>query len=161
MLGKVRSTAIALLAAVALVGCIDDPVVPVDPQDFHPSLEINLDEMTLQSGVYILDTTVGGGPVATDTSTIRVHYRGWLKNGQLFGTSRFEGGEPLSFKLGEDVVIEGWELGIPGMKEGGVRKLVVPPELAYGSQGNGPIHPNATLVFEVELVEVVGAAAPQ
>lgn len=148
----------ALAATAAITGCLSDPVMPVDPPDFAPSLEINLDEMTLlPSGVYIKDLTVGGGPEATDTSTIRVHYSGWLKNGQLFGTSR--GSNPLEFTLGNEEMIEGWEYGLPGMKEGGKRKLIIPPNLAYGSRGNGPIHPNATLVFEVELLEVKGASS--
>jgi len=162
MLTKIRSSAMALAAAVMLAGCLDDPAVPVDPPDFHPSLEINLDEMTLlEGGVYILDTTVGGGAVALDTSTVVVHYRGWLKNGSMFDTTRPAGLEPipLEVKLDYEFLIKGWQVGIPGMKEGGVRKMVVPPEMAYGKQGRAPfIHPNATLVFEVELLEVKAAA---
>lgn len=163
MLTRLRSSAIALLAVTVLAGCLDDPTYPTDPAEFHPDLNIDLAEMTeLQTGLYILDTTGGGGATATDTSTIRVHYRGWLKNGQLFDTNRVGTTyPPIEFKLGQEIVIEGWELGLPGMREGAVRKLVIPPHLAYGNQAIGPIHPNATLVFEVELVEVVGAPDTQ
>jgi len=156
---KLRNVVMALAAAGTLAGCIDDPVIPKDPADFHPSLGIDLDAMTLlESGVYILDTTVGEGAVALDTSTVLVDYTGWLKNGNLFDTTEFEGGEPFLVKLNDPRLIEGWQYGVPGMREGGVRTLVIPSELAYGEEGNAPyIHPNATLVFEVKLREVAGA----
>lgn len=164
MFTKFRKAAIVLLAAGMLGGCMDDPAVPVDPPNFHPSLGINLDEMTrLESGVYILDTTPGGGEVALDTSTVLVHFTGWLKNGSMFDTTKWgEDSPPLLVKLDNPLLIEGWQVGIPGMREGGVRKLVIPPELAYGSTGKPPlIHPNATLIFEVELLEVAPSSIPE
>jgi FKBP-type peptidyl-prolyl cis-trans isomerase len=82
-----------------------------------------------------------------------VHYVGTLTNGTKFDSSR-DRGTPFSFTIGESAVIQGWHQGIPGMKVGGLRKLTIPPELGYGARGQGPIPPNATLVFEVELLKV-------
>ena len=83
-------------------------------------------------------------------ATILAHYTGWLVDGQVFDSSRNRG-KPASFSLTE--VVGGWQRGIPGMKPGGVRKLVVPPELGYGDRGKGKIPGGATLIFEVELVK--------
>jgi FKBP-type peptidyl-prolyl cis-trans isomerase FkpA len=105
------------------------------------------------------DLRVGTGTEAVNGSRITVNYAGWLydpgqaeQKGRLFDTSA--GGQPYSLTLGASQVIQGWDRGLAGMKVGGVRRLVVPPELAYGSSGNGPIPPNATLLFEVELLAV-------
>lgn len=104
------------------------------------------------------DLRVGTGAEAVSGSRLTVHYAGWLfsttaadNKGSLFGTS--VGSSPFAFTLGAGAVIRGWDQGLVGMKVGGVRRLVVPPELAYGSTGYGPIPPNANLVFEVELLD--------
>ena len=105
------------------------------------------------------DLRVGSGAEAAAGKVVSVHYTGWLYDGSKpdgkgiqFETS--VGTTPFSFTLGFGQVITGWDQGLPGMKVGGVRRLVIPPSLAYGSVRNGPIPPNATLIFEVELIDV-------
>ena len=105
------------------------------------------------------DLRVGTGAEAVNGKRLTVNYAGWLysasgtdNKGSLFGTSA--GGTPLSFTLGAADVIPGMDQGLVGMRVGGVRRLVIPPALAYGATGNGPIPPNANLVFEVELLNV-------
>jgi FKBP-type peptidyl-prolyl cis-trans isomerase FkpA len=100
------------------------------------------------------DLVVGKGAVCESGDDVVVHYVGWLTNGPQFDSSRARR-DPLDFALGAGDVIKGWEQGITGMKVGGKRKLTIPADLAYGDQGcGGVIPPHATLVFEVELLEV-------
>jgi len=113
------------------------------------------------TSLQITDSKVGAGAVATSGKTVSVHYTGWLydqkaadKHGKKFDSSR-DHGESFSFKLGGGQVIRGWDQGVAGMKVGGARTLVIPSELGYGSRGaGGAIPPNATLLFDVELLEV-------
>lgn len=101
----------------------------------------------------IEDLVKGKGPEAVRGKTVQVHYTGWLTDGTKFDSS--VGGDAFSFRLGAGEVIEGWDRGVEGMKVGGRRKLTLVPELAYGARGAPPaIPPNATLVFEVELLAV-------
>jgi FKBP-type peptidyl-prolyl cis-trans isomerase len=106
-------------------------------------------------GLMIEEVKAGEGAVATKGKTVSVHYTGKLTNGTKFDSS-LDRGQPIEFVLGAGMVIKGWDQGIDGMKVGGKRKLTIPPELAYGARGTpgGPIPPNATLVFDVELVGV-------
>ncbi len=105
------------------------------------------------SGLSITDLVVGDGAEATPGQKVSVNYRGSLTNGKEFDSSYGRG--PFTFPLGAGQVIKGWDEGVSGMKVGGKRELVIPPELGYGSRGaGGVIPPNATLVFEVELLEV-------
>ena len=83
---------------------------------------------------------------------VRVHYTGWLSDGTKFDSSR-DRGEPISLELGAGRVIRGWDLGLVGMKPGEKRFLLIPPSLGYGARGGGPIPPDATLIFAVEIVE--------
>jgi FKBP-type peptidyl-prolyl cis-trans isomerase len=101
----------------------------------------------------ITDTVVGSGAEATPGKTVSVNYVGMLQDGTVFDASANHG-SPITFTLGSGQVIPGWEQGIAGMKVGGKRHLVIPPDLGYGAQANGPIPANSTLVFDVELVAV-------
>ena len=103
----------------------------------------------------IEDIEVGSGDEATGSGqTVTVHYTGWLTDGTKFDSS-VDRGTPFQFPLGVGMVIKGWDQGVAGMKVGGKRKLTIPPDLGYGAAGaGGVIPPNATLVFEVELLGV-------
>jgi len=104
-------------------------------------------------GVVIQDLKVGSGATATAGKLVSAHYTGRFPDGKTFDSS-YDAGLPIDFLLGTGKVIKGWDIGIEGMRVGGKRKLTIPPELAYGARGGGPIPPNATLVFDVELVAV-------
>jgi FKBP-type peptidyl-prolyl cis-trans isomerase len=100
------------------------------------------------------DLTLGDGTEAVSGNTVVVHYTGWLTDGSKFDSS-LDRNDPFSFRLGAGMVIRGWDEGVAGMKVGGKRKLTIPPEMGYGARGaGGVIPPDATLVFEVELLEV-------
>ena len=146
----------------------------LDPEDSNPTLFAMATE-TLQadasalggpmtvdkpqitdSGLQYTDLEVGTGDEASAGQTVVVHYRGTLEDGSQFDAS-YDRGQPFSFPLGAGRVIKGWDEGVQGMKVGGKRKLVIPPDLGYGARGaGGVIPPNATLIFEVELLEVKG-----
>jgi peptidylprolyl isomerase len=98
----------------------------------------------------------GDGETAKSGDTVSVHYVGTLADGTKFDSSR-DRGEPFSFPLGAGQVIQGWDEGVAGMQIGETRKLTIPPELGYGPSGTGPIPPNATLIFEVELLDITTA----
>lgn len=100
------------------------------------------------------DETVGTGATAQEGSTITVKYTGMLADGTVFDSTDKHGGQPATFTLAKGQLIDGWVQGIPGMKVGGKRKLVIPPALGYGAAGNGSIPPNSTLTFEIELLDV-------
>jgi FKBP-type peptidyl-prolyl cis-trans isomerase len=111
-------------------------------------------EVTTPSGLKYVDQTVGTGDVAAVGKNVSVHYTGWLENGKKFDSS-VDRGQPFSFPLGAGRVIKGWDEGVQGMKVGGKRKLTIPSDLGYGSRGaGGVIPPNATLIFDVELLGV-------
>jgi FKBP-type peptidyl-prolyl cis-trans isomerase FkpA len=113
------------------------------------------------SGLQIEDTVPGSGAEASAGQRVRVHYTGWLydptaarQRGRKFDSSK-DRGDPFSFRLGAGEVIRGWDEGVKGMKVGGTRVLTIPPEMGYGARGaGGVIPPNATLVFEVDLLAV-------
>lgn len=109
----------------------------------------SLDKVTMQ----VQETTIGKGAEATMGDLLVVHYVGLLDDGTKFDSSR-DRGVPFEFSLGAGQVIAGWDKGLVGMKVGGVRVLTIPPELGYGPNAVGPIPPNSTLIFEVELLEV-------
>ena len=112
----------------------------------------------LPSGLKYTDTTVGTGAIATAGKKVSVHYTGWLYNNGQKGNkfdSSLDRGQPFSFGLGAQQVIKGWDEGVAGMKVGGKRTLIIPPELGYGARGAGGVIPaNATLMFDVELLKV-------
>ena len=106
------------------------------------------------SGLQYWDIVTGTGATATRGSMVKVHYSGFLTTGEKFDSSR-DRGQPFSFALGAGEVIKGWDEGVAGMKVGGQRQLRIPPDLGYGAAGaGGAIPPNATLIFDVELLEV-------
>jgi peptidylprolyl isomerase len=120
-----------------------------------PTPENNIIQM--ENGLKIQDLKVGTGSEAKVGYAVEVNYLGTLENGTKFDSS-YDRNQPFQFTLGVGQVIKGWDVGVAGMKVGGKRKLIIPPALAYGEQGQGPIPPNSTLIFEVELLAV---QAPQ
>jgi FKBP-type peptidyl-prolyl cis-trans isomerase FkpA len=110
--------------------------------------------ITTTSGLRYEDIEPGTGDTAQSGQKAKVHYTGWLTNGEKFDSSK-DRNEPFEFKLGAGQVIKGWDEGVAGMKVGGKRRLTIPPALGYGSRGaGGVIPPNAELIFEVELLGV-------
>lgn len=110
---------------------------------------------TTASGLIMDDIIVGDGAEASAGQHVTVHYTGWLTSGEKFDSSK-DRDQPFDFPLGGGRVIRGWDEGVQGMKIGGKRKLTIPPDLGYGARGaGGAIPPNATLVFEVELLGTV------
>ena len=141
----VRAAACVLVFGM-VAGCTESPTSPSNNARFSQT-----------------DLRVGFGANAVNGSTLTVHYTGWMYSesapdhkGVQFDSSA--GREPFEFVLGTGLVIEGWHLGLQGMKEGGLRRLIIPPSLAYGTVRNASIPPNATLVFDVELLAVNGAS---
>jgi FKBP-type peptidyl-prolyl cis-trans isomerase FkpA len=113
-----------------------------------------MDSIKTPSGLVIEEIVVGSGATAAAGQKVSVHYTGWLTDGKKFDSSK-DRGDPFVFPLGRGQVIRGWDEGVAGMKVGGKRKLTIPPNLGYGARGaGGVIPPNATLVFEVELLSV-------
>jgi FKBP-type peptidyl-prolyl cis-trans isomerase FkpA len=109
---------------------------------------------TSPTGLIVEEVVVGAGTLAASGQSVKVHYTGWLTDGTKFDSSK-DRGDPFVFPLGAGQVIKGWDEGVQGMKVGGMRKLTIPPALGYGARGaGGVIPPNATLVFEVELLGV-------
>jgi FKBP-type peptidyl-prolyl cis-trans isomerase FkpA len=121
---------------------------------FHQKLGVDLSTMTkTSSGLQYHDLVVGKGEEARKGQEATVHYTGWLPDGTKFDSSK-DRNEPFSFRVGGRMVIAGWDEGVAGMKVGGTRKLVIPSNLGYGARGVDIIPPNATLVFDVELLGV-------
>jgi len=113
-----------------------------------------MSSVTTATGLVYEDVAIGEGGEAVRGTRVSVHYTGWLTDGTKFDSSK-DRGDPFRFNLGAGQVIAGWDEGVTGMKVGGTRKLTIPPQLGYGARGaGGVIPPNATLVFEVELLGV-------
>jgi FKBP-type peptidyl-prolyl cis-trans isomerase FkpA len=116
--------------------------------------EVNLPSTTLPNGMEFVDIQVGTGDQAVAGKLVTVHYTGWLTDGKKFDSSR-DRNRPFDFQLGAGNVIRGWDEGVQGMRVGGQRRLIIPPSLGYGQRGApGAIPPNATLIFDVELLKV-------
>lgn len=150
--------AAALLAAAACAGgpqySPQNPA-PYDPESitFADTLAVDLAAMEKTPlGLYIEDLTGGDGATAQRGNLVSLHYIGYLPDGTVFDAS--VGGEPLQFRVGADEVIRGWNLGVPGMRVGGIRRIVIRPSLGYRGRAMGTIPPNTTLVFDMKLLEV-------
>ncbi len=146
--------ALVLLSATACsVNKVTAPVPVISETVFAPALGVNLAEMTVSSsGLYTKDIIIGTGDPVVTGSAATVHYTGWLPSGSQFDSS--VGGNPISPMIGVGAVIRGWDEGLIGMKEGGKRRLIIPPSLGYGNQARTGIPANSILVFDVELVRV-------
>ncbi len=156
--------AVALLAVFGLAGCgqqtqpaatqpaatepapVEEPAQQTEAHEFPEGVS---DVTELQTE----DLAKGDGAVAEAGKTVTVNYTGWLTDGTKFDSS-LDAGQPFTFGLGAGQVIPGWDKGVEGMKVGGKRVLVIPADMGYGAQGTGPIPPNATLVFQVDLLDV-------
>lgn len=145
------------LAACANDGGYDQSTLPPDHRvadEYASALDVDLEAMERRpTGLHVQDLVTGDGARADSGDVVVVHYTGWLPQGTMFDSSR-DREEPLEVAIGYGRVIDGWDQGIVGMRVGGQRRLVIPPAMAYGERGMGPIPGNATLVFEVELLEV-------
>ena len=153
-----RATAIAIaVAVIAMTGVI----VPLTSASFAPvAAQTAGTPMTTPSGLKIIDTKIGTGPSPKTGQICVMHYTGWLyEHGaklQKFDSS-VDRGQPFEFPIGQHRVIAGWDEGVATMKVGGKRTLIIPPELGYGTRGAGMvIPPNATLMFDVELLDIKG-----
>jgi FKBP-type peptidyl-prolyl cis-trans isomerase FkpA len=119
----------------------------------NPQSQQQMTNISTTPGLEIYDLKIGEGAEATAGKTIAAHYVGVLTDGTKFDSS-LERGQPFEFDLGKGQVIKGWDMGIEGMKVGGIRRLVISPEFGYGNQAIGPIPAGSTLIFEVQLVGV-------
>lgn len=129
-------------------------MLSINPLQAATMSDAKTETKTTASGLKYEDVKQGTGEAATAGKTVSVHYTGWLTNGTKFDSSK-DRGQPFEFPLGGGRVIKGWDEGVQGMKVGGVRKLTIPSSLGYGSRGaGGVIPPDATLVFEVELLGI-------
>lgn len=142
---KLKFIVIAVIAGIFVAGAIF--VLAPSPGS------VTGQEITTPSGLKYVDEVIGTGPSPKKGSLISVHYTGTLTDGTKFDSS-VDKGEPYRFRLGTGSVIKGWDEGLMSMKVGGKRRLVIPPELAYGPQAKPGIPPNSTLVFELELMDV-------
>lgn len=129
--------------------------VAINPQQETNIMDLDLSKaVTTASGLQYIDEVEGTGESPKTGQTVVVHYTGTLENGKKFDSSR-DRGQPFSFKIGVGQVIQGWDEGVGTMKVGGRRILIIPPQLGYGNRGaGGVIPPNATLVFDVELLGI-------
>jgi FKBP-type peptidyl-prolyl cis-trans isomerase FkpA len=148
------------IAAVAVIVLVIGSVLVLHGQAAAPSSSPSVSPKAAAtsgspsaSGLVSTDETVGSGAEAVAGKTVSVNYRGTLADGTEFDSS-YKRNQPFEFMLGAGQVIKGWDQGVAGMKVGGKRKLVIPPDLAYGAQGTNGIPGNSTLTFEVELLDV-------
>jgi FKBP-type peptidyl-prolyl cis-trans isomerase len=148
-----------LALAVAAAGCgssTTEPAapVPIEQTTFAPSLGVNLGQsIKLPSGMYYRDIAVGGGKTLASGDSVEMRYVGSFANGDVFDSNPSP--KPtFKFRLGAGRVIKGWDLGLVGMKVGGQRQLIIPPELGYGPNDYGPIPGNSVLVFTVDAISV-------
>lgn len=151
-----RTLLILPAACIAFAGCRGDSTAPILVENtiFADALGVDLSAMTRTgTGLYYQDLEVGTGAEARTGDRVTVHYTAWLSDGRKVDSS-VDRNTPFSFDLGAGDVIVGWDQGVPGMRVGGTRRLIVPPALAYGSQPYGTIPGNSVLVFDIQLLDV-------
>ena len=144
---KILSTVTVLMLAIIFIACTSTTTTTKTETKGEPEM------ITTPSGLQYQDIVVGTGTEAKAGNKVKVHYVGTLTDGTKFDSS-VDRGQPFDFDLGEGRVIKGWDEGVAGMKVGGKRKLVIPPELGYGGRAIGKIPSNSILIFEVELLDV-------
>ncbi len=148
---------LALLSLSLLAQTTSHRTTPVRVPNTNAPTKVTGDGVKTDSGLQYWDIKVGTGAVANDGDHVKVHYTGWFTDGKKFDSS-VDAHQPYSFTLGKGEVIKGWDEGVTGMKVGGKRQLRIPPELAYGDKGYKEIvPPNATLIFDVQLLAVTPA----
>ncbi len=162
---------ILAIAAMALVACTSSDVNNGTNDETQPSNgsqtpaadggemtqgppAVTGEPITTGSGLQFIDIEQGKGDAPKASQTVVVHYTGWLESDGTKFDSSVDRGTPFSFTIGEGQVISGWDEGLATMQVGGKRRLIIPPDLAYGKSGQGAIPPNATLIFDVELLEI-------
>lgn len=147
----------SLVLLFALAGCQVPKAVPIEDTKFAASLNVDLAQSTRLDPIYFRDLEVGTGDFVKKGAVATLRYVGWLADGTMFDANQAAG---FSYQVGNSEVIAGWELGVAGvdeataMKVGGTRQLILPPSVAYGDSGAGPIPPNAVLVFNVTLMSL-------
>ncbi|HTS18178.1 MAG TPA: FKBP-type peptidyl-prolyl cis-trans isomerase [Verrucomicrobiae bacterium] len=156
-LGRIAMGATIVVGFAMAMGCSQSEAPKQEQSSAQPAASASGSAAPPTAAVTELkieDTKVGTGDEAVTGKNVTVHYTGWLTDGTKFDSSK-DHGQPFTFQLGAGQVIKGWDQGVVGMKVGGVRRLTIPPSLGYGENGaGGVIPPNATLVFEVELLGV-------
>jgi FKBP-type peptidyl-prolyl cis-trans isomerase len=144
------SAALALIAATACASAGSAQPEDISPRRFAPALDVSLSSMSkMASGVYYIDLEQGRGTTAEARQRVSVRYTGWLADG-----TKIDNSDGIEFRLGTGQVIRGWDDGITGMRVGGVRRLVIPPEMGYGFKEVGAIPRGSVLVFRIELLRV-------
>ena len=148
---------IAIMTIVAMAALLASAQGAATKTAAHSSAPIKVSGAGVKTddGLQYWEIRVGNGATAKEGSRVRVHYTGWLTNGKKFDSS-LDAGKPFDFTIGNGEVIKGWEEGVTGMRVGGKRQLRIPPSLGYGADGTpgGPIPPNATLIFDIQLLGV-------
>ena len=147
---SVRRAIVGLVVSTAVLGGCGDGITAIEDTEFAASLGINLAAMTrTSSGLYYEDIETGEGDPATSGDTVEVAYTGWLSDG-----TQFDSGDSFIFTLGAGRVVPGFDEGVQGMRVGGVRRIIIPPALGYGSQARGAIPPDSILVFRIEVLSI-------
>jgi FKBP-type peptidyl-prolyl cis-trans isomerase len=146
--------AVAIILALTSVFVLAQTARKSTTPNTNAPTKVTGDGVKTDSGLIYWDIRVGNGDTAKEGSHVRVHYTGWLTSGKKFDSS-VDAGKPFDFTIGNREVIKGWEEGVAGMRVGGKRQLRIPPDLGYGADGYPPvIPPNATLIFDVQLLGV-------
>ena len=149
-----KDTIIAIGIAFVVLLVVGSFIVTMPGRNNNQNTTTQTAQPASSVGLKITDEKVGSGPAVKSGDTVTVNYKGMLENGKVFDSS-YTRNQPFTTKIGAGQVIKGWDEGIVGMKVGGTRKLVIPPDLAYGSQGAGAtIPPNSTLTFEIQLLSI-------